>query len=188
MAAVEARLSTALEERITLVADPSTGSRCRVSSAPGHSLLVVSATTAGGVVDARRIDRIHRCAPERTIRAPRSGERVPVPDFSRRRWPREIAPKRAHPGASAPDVRARGSCPSRPAHRGDAAVDVLVYSGTRPQRLGATRAVVLSRMRVATATRAHPARRVSTQGLEDASGSQWEQANLQVEQARMMLG
>ena len=29
VAAVEARLSTALEERITLVADPSTGSRCR---------------------------------------------------------------------------------------------------------------------------------------------------------------
>ena len=36
-------------------------------------------------------------------------------------------------------------------------VDVLVYSGTRPQRLGATRAVVLSRMGV-TATRSRPAR------------------------------
>jgi hypothetical protein len=91
----------------------------RASSVPPRSLLVVSATTAGEVVDAPpHCSDCSRPGRQRAIRAPRSGERVASTDCLASTVAAPMTSNRARPGASAADAVLAGVARPRAALRG----------------------------------------------------------------------
>ena len=112
MAAVEARLSTALEDRITLPTVVGTAYAASAQRLP--AAFESCPQNYREELTQGRIDRIVGALHNGQYALLDRAERVAVPDCLASKVAAHIAPNRSHPGASAADVRGCGVARPRP--------------------------------------------------------------------------